>query len=273
MTVKLRNEITAVILCGGQGTRMGSLTEEVPKSLLDIQGRPILWYIIARLYLSGVRRFVLPVGYLGHRIAQYVQTTFSETDCEIVCVDTGPDTQIGQRIHLIRGYLPEEDSVFLTNGDALFDFDVNEIAAQHREADAAITFATVQTISKYGLVVLDGERITGFERESKVSGYQIEGATGLNTGLIYSGMCMLHTSTLDVINLDKSQRFESELFPVLISKAKAAQFNLRGLWYSIDTPKDLSGVNLGSGSNPLFSEPATRLKNALEASLRAGVRD
>jgi len=267
MTENQSNEITAVILCGGQGTRMGSLTEELPKSLLDVQGRPILWYIIARLYLSGVRRFVLPVGYLGHRIAQYVQTTFGEMDCEITCIDTGADTPIGQRIHRVRSYLPEEGSVILTNGDALFDFDATDITTLHREADAAITFATVQTVSKFGLVVLDGERIAGFERESLVSAYQIDGEAGLNTGLVYAGICMLRTRALDMIDLGTSERFESELFPTLISKAKSAQFKLPGFWYSIDTPKDLAGVNTGAGANPLFAEPATRLKNDLEESL------
>ena len=267
MTENQSNDITAVILCGGQGTRMGSLTEELPKSLLDVQGRPILWYIIARLYLSNIRRFVLPVGYLGHRIAEYVQTTFGEMDCEIVCVDTGADTPIGQRIHRIRDYLPEDGSLFLTNGDALFDFDATEIAALHRDADAAITFATVQTISKYGLVVLDGERIAGFARESRIAGYNIEGEAGLNTGLVYAGICMLRTRSLDVIDLGTSQRFESELFPALIAKEITAQYRLPGFWYSIDTPKDLAGVNTGGGATPLFTEPATRLKNDLEASL------
>lgn len=246
---------------------MGSLTEELPKSLLEVQGRPILWYIVSRLYLSGVRRFVLPVGYLGHRIAQYVDTTFGDLDCEIVCVDTGADTPIGQRIHRIRDHLPEEGDLFLTNGDALFDFDATDIAARHWDTDAAITFATVQTISKYGLVVLDGGRITGFEREARISGYQIEREAGLNTGLVYAGICMLRTRSLDVIDLDTSQRFESELFPALISKANTAQYKLPGFWYSIDTPKDLAAVNTGGGANPLFAEPATRLKNDLEASL------
>jgi NDP-sugar pyrophosphorylase family protein len=267
MTENQNNDFSAVILCGGQGTRMGSLTEELPKSLLDVQGRPILWYIVLRLYLSGVRRFILPVGYLGHRIAQYVETTFGDLDCEIVCVDTGADTPIGQRIHRVRNYLPEEGNLFLTNGDALFDFDAAEIAALHRDADAAITFATVQTISKYGLVVLDGERVTGFERESRISGYQIDGETGLNTGLVYAGICMLRTRSLDMIDLGASRQFESELFPTLISKAKTAQFELPGFWYSIDTPKDLAGVNIGGGANPLFASPATRLKNDIEASL------
>jgi glucose-1-phosphate cytidylyltransferase len=266
MTKNQSNELTAVILCGGQGTRMGTLTEDLPKSLLDVQGRPILWYIILRLYFSGVRRFVLPVGYLGHRIAEYVQTTFGERDCEIVCVDTGADTPIGQRIHLIRRHLPEAGSIFLANGDAVFDFDAAEMAAQHGAADAAITFATVQTISKYGLVVLDGQRVAGFERESRIVGYQIEGETGLNTGLVYAGICMLHTRSLDVINLGTSERFEAELFPALISKENTAQYKLPGFWYSIDTPKDLAGVNTDGGTNPLFAEPATRLKNELEAS-------
>jgi glucose-1-phosphate cytidylyltransferase len=268
MTDTPANISAAVILCGGQGTRMGSLTEEVPKSLLDVQGRPILWYIISRLYLSGVSRFVLPVGYLGEQIASYVETAFGDTDCEIICVDTGADTPIGQRIDRVRGQLPDDGDIFLTNGDALFDFDAADIAAHHVHTNAAITFATVQTISKYGLVVVDGDGIVGFERQSRVAGYQIEGERNLNTGLIYAGICMLHTRAFDVIDLGASQRFESELFPKLIADESAAQYVLPGFWYSIDTPKDLAAVNIGDGSDPLFAGPASRLKADLDTAMQ-----
>lgn len=246
---------------------MGSLTKELPKSLLDVQGRPILWYIIMRLRRSGVRRFILPVGYLGHSIATYVKDAFGDTDCEIVCVDTGADTPIGQRVHQIRQHLPENGTILLANGDALFDIDARDFAALHRAADAAITFATVQTVSKYGLVVLDGNRVAGFERESRIRGYEIEGETGINIGLVYAGICMINTRALDVIDLSTSIRFESELFPVLISEATTAQYRVPGFWYSIDTPKDLAEVNTGSATNPLFAEPAMRLKNDLEATI------
>ncbi len=102
MTTQTKTDnLTAVILCGGHGTRMGSLTEQTPKSLLEVQGHPILWYIISRLHMSDIRRFVLPTGYLGNQISDYVHSVFGRSDFEILCVDTGTDTPIGLRLHRI----------------------------------------------------------------------------------------------------------------------------------------------------------------------------
>ena len=262
------DELTAVVLCGGQGTRMGSLTQETPKSLVDVQGRPIIWYIVSRLYLSGLRRFILPVGYLGHQISSYVDATFGDLDCEILCVDTGPETPIGQRIHQVRQYLPEQGSILLTNGDALFDLDAAEMWVSHRAADVAITFATVETISKYGLVVVEDGRIAGFERDSRVSGFQISGKHGINTGLVYSGICMLRTQSLKMVDIANSRNFEAELFPALIAEEGTAQYEIQGFWHSIDTPKDLANITTGAGTNRSVAEPATRLKDMLETALK-----
>lgn len=258
---------TAVVLCGGQGTRMGSLTEMIPKSLLDVQGQPILWYIVAQLYLSGIRRIVLPVGHLGDRITEYVEASLKLPGCEIVCIDTGADAPISQRIDRVRSHLPTDGSFLLTNGDALFDFDAADLAARHRSADAAITFVTVATISKYGLVVFEGERIVGFERQSRVAAYLVEHGGMRSPGYVYAGTCMMNVRALDKVALSTANRFEAELFPKLIAEDTVMQYPLTGFWYSIDTPKDLAAVNTGAGSDPIFAGPASALKAALESRL------
>lgn len=243
---------------------MGSLTETTPKSLLDVQGRPILWYIILQLYKSGVRRLVLPIGYLGDQISDYVGSEFGALDCEIFCVDTGVDTPIGLRLNQIRDYLPKDGSIFLTNGDAVFDLDVSAMAKVHQGADAAATFATVETISQYGLLVMDDNGVAGFERRSHVAGYQIQTENGLSIGLVYAGICMLHNRSLDRVDLATSPNFEAELFPKLIAEEKTAQYVVPGFWYSIDTPKDLANISTGDSTDPLIAVPATRLKEDLE---------
>ena len=265
MTTQTKTDnLTAVILCGGHGTRMGSLTEQTPKSLLEVQGHPILWYIISRLHMSDIRRFVLPTGYLGNQISDYVHSVFGGSDFEILCVDTGTDTPIGLRLHRILEYLPKEGSIFLTNGDALFDFDVAAMAKLHTDADAAITFATIETISQFGLVVMNDSGIAGFERDSAVTGYQIRSEGGVVTGLVYAGICMLDRRSLDLIDLTTTPNFEAELFPKLISEERTQQFRIPSFWCSIDTQKDLAGVNTGAGSNPRVALPASQLREILE---------
>ena len=268
MTIQKQiDNLTAVILCGGQGTRMGSMTEQMPKPLLEVQGYPILWYIISRLHMSGIRHFVLPTGYLGEQIDEYVKSAFSGLDFEILCVDTGTNAPIGLRLHRIREYLPKEGNIFLTNGDALFDFDIVAMARLHSSANAAITFATIEIISQYGLVLINDTGVTGFERDSAVTSHQIRSESGTETGLVYAGICILDRRSLDLIDLAKTPNFEAQLFPKLISEERTRQFRIPGFWCSIDTQKDLAGANMGAGSNPQVALRTSQLKKILENSL------
>ena len=91
---------TAVVLCGGRGTRLRPLTDDLPKALVPVQSRPILWHTIARLHEQGLRRFVLPTGYMGERIRAFAPTLRREFDAEIHCVETGIDTPIGARLRV-----------------------------------------------------------------------------------------------------------------------------------------------------------------------------
>ena len=99
MSVRFVN--TAVILCGGMSTRMGALTSETPKALLNVNGKPIIWYTINFLKQNGVRKFIFPLGYLGEKIQSYVQKEFSSLDIEFVFTDTGIKTDIHGRIRKI----------------------------------------------------------------------------------------------------------------------------------------------------------------------------
>src|SRR5687768_8133416 len=92
----------AVILCGGRGSRMGEYTVDVPKPLIEVHDKPILWYVFYSLYRYGFRNFILPVGYKGHLIEAYVNEGLAEKDCNIHCVDTGEDTSIARRVQQIR---------------------------------------------------------------------------------------------------------------------------------------------------------------------------
>lgn len=236
-------DVPAVVLCGGRASRMGSVADNIPKALLPVAGYPILWYIIGRFYLSGFRRFVLPVGHLGQTIVDYVRSGALPTDCRIECVDTGADTPISGRIMQIRDRLPVDGDFVLTNGDQLFDFPMERLVAMHREQSAQATFAAVAVRSRYGLLIEENGKTVSFERESLVSGYEVMGAGGLAIGRIYSGMCALHGSALNMVEVAKTDRFEAELFPELIASGRTACFPIEDFWYSIDTPKDLGEAN------------------------------
>ena len=78
----------AVILCGGHGRRLGRTTDTMPKSLLKVSNKPILWYIYLILYKNGFRNFIFPLGYKGHIIKNYIKSEFGKLDCNFNLIDT-----------------------------------------------------------------------------------------------------------------------------------------------------------------------------------------
>ncbi len=90
-----------VILCGGRGTRLRERTESVPKALVEIGGRPILWHVIQIYAAQGFERFLLATGYLGEAVEEFVAAERWPEGVEVECVDTGVDTPTGGRIALL----------------------------------------------------------------------------------------------------------------------------------------------------------------------------
>src|ERR1700693_3314112 len=98
------NPSTVVILCGGRGTRLQGSAGGIPKPLVEIGGRPILWHVMEIYACQGFRRFVLCLGYKGEMIEQFVDASEWPESTEIICVQTGLTTQTGGRIKLAAQY-------------------------------------------------------------------------------------------------------------------------------------------------------------------------
>jgi len=250
---------TAIILCGGRGSRMGDSNR--PKALIPVHGRPIIWYIIRRLHMAGFRHFVLPAGFLGQDIRDHVETEYGDLNCDIHCLDTGEDTPIAGRIEQVRHLLPDGSAFFLTNGDALFDFDIEGMVANHSESKSSATFAVVETLSKFGLLVVDDGEVVDFERDSHVSHYTVRRGERVMDGHVYSGMAILNETALNMVDLKTCENFEKALYPKLIGETETDVFTLDGFWHAIDTPKDLQAAE------SLFSSPIKALTKKLGATI------
>ena len=111
-----------VILCGGRGTRLRERTESVPKALVEIGGRPILWHVIGIYAAQGFDRFLLATGYLGEMVEEFVEGEAWPEGIEVECVDTGPDTPTGGRIARLGERLDGE-SFCVTYADGVADID------------------------------------------------------------------------------------------------------------------------------------------------------
>ena len=231
-----------IVLCGGRGSRLDSVTESIPKSLALVHDKPIIWYTFLTLFNAGFRKFIFPLGYRGAMIEEYITKEFDELDCEIRFLETGLDTPIAQRLYKVSNQIADGDDFFLINGDTVFDFDILEMYHIHRRKKALATFSSVEIFSEYGILIEEDGQLKGFSREEKVSYFCLDGNKNI-WGHVNSGFVWLNKDALKLIDLEICKNFEHELFPKIIKIGRAVHYKIKGNWFSVDTKKDLNIIN------------------------------
>lgn len=249
----------AVILCGGRGSRMGKITQDIPKPLVPVHGKPILWYTILTLYKQGIRRMIFPLGYKGEMIEEYVKETFSHLNCDMIFVDTGEDASIGERIAGVKSLMQEDSDFFLLNSDTIFDMDVMRMYRQHKRDNALVTLSSVEVVSTYGLIVEKGGKLVDFARERKMRHIAFGDDPDLK-GYINSGFAWLNMEALNYLDVEFDGNFEHDLYKKLIDMERASHYIIKGYWYAIDTPKEMKIINMESRSLNDYGERAKALQ-------------
>ncbi len=253
----------ALMLCGGLGNRMGGLTEDCPKALLLVHGKPIIWYSFWSLYQKGFRNFILPLGYLGHMVKEYVSEISRGVNCNVYFVDTGTDTPIASRINQVSHLIPEGQDFFLLNTDTIFDFDVESMYEHHVTRGALVTLSSVEVISPWGVLTVVGDDIVGFDRNRKVQRL-VSSQINDGYGVVNSGLAWINKSALNYIDFDNVGDFETDLFGAAITEQRMSHFVLDGTWVPIDTPKDLIAINYILESDENSKGPINRLLNSFQ---------
>jgi glucose-1-phosphate cytidylyltransferase len=153
------SELTAIVLCGGKGHRLKPLTDELPKPLLLLNGRPLLDYLLRYLGAAGISRFVLCTGYRAEAIERFVRENFDDAGT-ITCVNSG-DVSITDRLLNARNYFT--GPALICYGDTLANVDLAALQAFHQSSGALATLTTYPLQSPFGIVGLDSaQRITHF---------------------------------------------------------------------------------------------------------------
>ena len=161
--VNLLENSTAIILCGGRGTRLGELGKKFPKTLIKIQGQSILWYILNSLKINKFNHFILPVGYRGDQIKKFIEKKKFK-NCQIDIVNTGLNSTIAQRIDKAKNFVKSENFIIL-NGDAIFDANLNQIFNFHEKNKKDVSFICCEAEADFGTVGVINNKVINFEKD------------------------------------------------------------------------------------------------------------
>lgn len=231
---------SAVILCGGKGTRLGVLGKKKAKTLTLVHARPILWFILKFLKKQSFNHFILPVGFKGDQIISYIKSNSDFKNYNIDIINTGKNTSIAERIYKIKNYIKSENFL-LTNGDAIFDSNIKKIFINHVKIKIDMSFICSKTQADFGTVTVQKGKILNFKRQLVFDSVNIKNENVKN--YVYSGMAIMNKKILFTEKFSRAENFEKNLYPKIIKKYKCKIYNLKGFWYAMDSIKDVESVN------------------------------
>jgi glucose-1-phosphate cytidylyltransferase len=218
-----------MILCGGRGTRLQERTQPLPKPLVEIGGRPIVWHVIQIYVAQGFTRFLLLTGYRRDQIEAFVAAESWPAGSEIRCLPTGDDTPTGGRVYLGAEAL-DDDECCVTYADGVADVDLGSILSYHREHGAAATMTVVRPTLQFGVAELNGDGVVRGFVEKPRSELWVNG-----------GFFCFGRAALDLLAPDSV--LEREPLERLAAAGQLRAFRHDGFWACMDTHKD--AVELG----------------------------
>lgn len=248
---------TAIILCGGRGTRLGQLGKKFAKTLIKVQEKPILWYILNSLKKNKFNHFILPIGYRGKQIKKFLEKIKLE-NCKIDIINTGLDTAIAKRIYKIKNFI-KSDNFIIVNGDAIFQTNLNNIFKNHVLKKKDMSFICCEGEADFGTVGVENNKVINFERNLNFK--SVNTKTKNFKAYVYSGMCIFNKKILNE-NFKNYLNFEKDFYPRLIKKYKTQFNNLNGFWYAIDNVKHLDALNKKIIKKKSYSD-VYKLKNKI----------
>ncbi|MEZ5338393.1 MAG: NDP-sugar synthase [bacterium] len=219
----------ALLLIGGQATRLSPLNKHIAKSLMPVCDREVLNYQIGQLARAGVSQIILAAGYMVEQLADYVSGYSGGLEFAI-SLEEEPLGTAGAIAH--AGELVDNDRLVVLNADIISDVDIAEVVSAHEAGGRPATLVgySVQDPARYGLLRLDGSAITGFTE--KPEGQLDDDAKHF----INAGIYVLEPSVVNAIPAGRSVSIERETFPQLITAHGAlTHFPHERLWEDIGT--------------------------------------
>ena len=213
----------AVILAGGYGSRISEESHLIPKPLIEIGKKPILWHIMKIYSAYKINDFVICLGYKGEKIKEYFDQ-FDFPLWNIQLIDTGVDTMTGGRLKRIQDKI---DSTFcVTYGDGLSDINLNDLISFHKEKKSLATLTAIHPPERFGVLNLSGDYVTEFHEKHSGESSWING-----------GFFVFEPEIFDYLQ-DDSTVLERTPLEDLAKEQKLTAFKHDGFWHPMDTLRD-----------------------------------
>lgn len=244
-----------VILCGGQGTRIRDANEALPKPLLPIGNRPIVWHIMKSYAMHGHKDFVLCLGYkgwlikefflnyramttdvtvgLGHQSSVSFHGHHSEEDWNVTLAETGENTMTGGRVAAIKRYVEGDDTFLLTYGDGVSDIDIGKLVAFHKSHGKVATVTAVRPPGRFGEMSIVSGGVREFNEKPQAT-----------EGFINGGFFVLDAKRIwNYLQGGSQVIFEREPLQALAKDGQLMAFPHTGFWQPMDTYREYSLLN------------------------------
>lgn len=235
-----------LLLAGGFGTRLSEETSVIPKPMVEIGGKPILWHIMKMYAHHGFNEFIILLGYKSHVIKEYFANYFLyQNDVEIdmrtnevnilnnkaenwkvTLLDTGLNTMTGGRLKRAKEYIGDNPFMF-TYGDGVSNVDITALVNFHKQHGKACTMTSVQPAGRYGAMsIAEDNQVLSFKEKPKGDG-----------GFINAGFFVCESEVLDYIEGDH-QMFENDPLEQIAKDGKLMTHKHDGFWQCMDTLRD-----------------------------------
>lgn len=234
-----------IILAGGFGTRLAEYTDVIPKPMVPIGGKPILWHIMQRYAKYGHKDFYLALGYKAEIVKEYFlnyqplnadftvdlssgkidQKNFGGVDWRVTLVQTGEHSMTGGRVKRMQTYVGSE-TCMLTYGDGIANLDIDSLLAFHRSHGKMVTVTAVHPTARFGELDISESRVLSFKEKPQ-----------LHQGWINGGFFIIEPEFFDLIAGD-STLLEREPLEMAANMGQLMAFEHEGFWHCMDTKRD-----------------------------------
>ena len=234
-----------ILLAGGLGTRLSEYTKSVPKPMVEVGGKPILWHIMKNYAYFGHKEFYIAVGYKAEVIKEYflnyrtLNADFSvdlktgdvtphqlvEQDWKVTLVDTGLHSMTGGRVRRMKPYIGNE-SCLLTYGDGVSNVDLDQLIAFHQSHGKMVTVTAVHPVARFGMLEMEGEQVISFQEKPQT-----------RQGWVNGGYFVIEPEFFDLIEEDQTI-LERKPLETLASQNQLMAYKHEGFWHCMDTKRD-----------------------------------